>query len=563
MPSLYTAELSFVSQFVLIPIASMVSLFILFLLPGMIWRRSLFRVSVAKEDLFTSWFLVTLLLFTGATTVFKTSTHVALTQSSFLAIYAIVLVSGIVVLLMRGDRRGALSDAAIIRSKEVWIGFILCCVVMALMYDKVFIEAFIVDGIESFEFSKSLQSRVLPNWDLENGYFGFYPHFMLFSYPNAFSIMSYGEYEAAIRLPFFLYLFLTYVITVTLIYPDKERPWPGLLVIALAFLLLATLHGYYYAWGIHTDLAQPATTDLLFLLLVLLSSFYLINKRYVLFFLLGSLAVIALPIGRLFLVLMILSFVLAFRPNKQSVMTLALSAGTLLIAIELLYKLYVAFNPQGDVKWSITFMIAQYVDFPTWNNLFWDVKVLLIAGGIAPLAACFLFPKDATSKFFLYLAFFYFAFVLVNPYEKIHYFMPLSLLPTIIALRNISHQDTLPRMAWYVAFGVSFLSLLVYYYPRDYRAQTLARTVGARTCIEFPSYAEAARQTVRVHAALPLRNFGINPHSWIHYSDLTHCPKDLYDFYFTPRALSESGYVLNHRSSDSYFYIREGAQLEW
>jgi hypothetical protein len=427
------------------------------------------------------------------------------------------------------------------------------------MHEKVFVENFIVDGIESFEFSKSLQSGVLPKWDLENGFFGFYPDFMLFAYPNSFSMLVYGEGEAAVRLPFFLFLFLTYLVSIKLIHNGRETSAYGLLFLALPFTLLAILQGHYYAWGIETDLAQPAATDLLFLFLFLLSSFHLVNGRYGLFLVASALGVISLPSGRLFFLLSVLAFALSFTPGKRTVLKLAASSVATLLGTEVLYRIYVSYVPQGEIKFDAGFVLREYLTGIGAENLLWDLKTLAIVTGIVPLLACCLIVRDRVSRYFTYILFAYFAVVIVIPQEKLHYFMPLSVGVLIVATRKVSGQAEPLKRAYYALSTMSFLALIVACYPKSYEPYTLAGDFGARSCISVPSYEEAVRYLRPFYDTLPLFKHGINPHSWIHYSDLTHCPKEQYDFYFTVREMPLDGYTLHRLDNGSYFYAREGA----
>jgi hypothetical protein len=335
-----------------------------------------------------------------------------------------------------------------------------------------------------------------------------------------------------------------------------------LLFLTLPFVLLTILQGYYYTWEADTDLAQPAATDLLFLFLFLLASFHLVNGRYGLFLVSSALGITSLPSGRLFLVLSVLAFALSFRPGRRVVLMLVAGSATVLLGAELSYKIYSFYVPQGSVKFDVEFLLREYLVWIRPENLVWDVKTLGVVTGIVPLLACGLLARDRVSRYFMYVLAAYLAVVIVIPNDKLHYFMPFSIAAAIVAMRKVNARGEGFRRIFYALSTLSFVALIIYYYPKNYVANTLARDFGGRSCILVPSYEDAVRYSLPTYDSLPIFEYGINPHAWIHYSDLTLCPKDRYDFYFSMQSMSLDGYELHRLENGGYFYARAGALLE-
>src|SRR5262249_22076269 len=99
---------------------------------------------------------------------------------------------------------------------------------VAVLLPKIFWENFNLDGIEAFEFGRSLSTHLLPYWEIQDWVFGFYHNFVVFAYPNHWFITLFGPYEAAARLPFVLYLVVLFATLLLLIERGATRPLTGL-----------------------------------------------------------------------------------------------------------------------------------------------------------------------------------------------------------------------------------------------------------------------------------------------------------------------------------------------
>jgi hypothetical protein len=234
----------------------------------------------------------------------------------------------------------------------------------------------------------------------------------------------------------------------------------------------------------------------------------------------------------------------------------------MLLGAEVLYRIYTFFVPQGSVKFDVGFLVSEYLTGISGDNLIWDFKTLAIVSGIVPLLACCLFVQDRISQYFTYILVAYLAVVIVIPNEKLHYFLPFSVAVVIIAMRKVNERGEPFRTAFYTLSTFSFLALMIHYHPKNYVADTQARDFGARSCILVSSYEDAVRYSLPTYDSLPIFEHGINPHSWIHYSDLTQCPNDRYDFYFAMEPMRLDGYALHRLDNGGYFYAKAGALPE-
>jgi len=198
---------------------------------------------------------------------------------------------------------------------------------LIIFQGKIFLENFSGDGTESFGFSRSLKSSVLPYWDLEDGRWGFYPRFMFFAYPNILSILHLGETEASVRLPFFVFLFCIYLLMDGLIRHgpghSKARISDGILV-SLAIVTFVICNIFYSTWHPYfADIAEPTHVDTMVTFYFLAAILFLLTEQNKWFVLLPTRLFIGSewpdPTSFLFLVFFLLG------TNRKRIVCLGLS----------------------------------------------------------------------------------------------------------------------------------------------------------------------------------------------------------------------------------------------
>jgi hypothetical protein len=134
------------------------------------------------------------------------------------------------------------------------------------MPGKIGIEALDGDATEVHGFAASLFTRALPEWDLENGAWGFYPTFMFVAYPVFESLALLGDTEAAVRLPALLFLGILVLALADLAGRGRALRAGGSLRVLLPLLAAGYLSlqvGAYYAGyhPFHGDLGAVALDE--------------------------------------------------------------------------------------------------------------------------------------------------------------------------------------------------------------------------------------------------------------------------------------------------------------
>jgi len=293
------------STFILQPIILASSFALIFLLPGLIWTLKFYKTNFPL-NLFCIAFVTNLVILITITTLFKLFTNFSLNRTNFLILIIITVVTGLV--LLRKENFSI--DFSKHDVKKISAIILLIILLMLFFNGKILIENFTGDGTECYEYSRSLETNLLPYWDLENGYWGFHPYYVLFSYSNSFSLLMLGESEAAVRLPYFVYIFIICLILISFldIKEKKERIYQYMLLPGIVFF---TIFNFYYSTYIaFADIAHPTGTNTFFTLLILLSIYFLFKNNFYMAAITSFLSMLSLPSGRLaFLIIFVLFYV--------------------------------------------------------------------------------------------------------------------------------------------------------------------------------------------------------------------------------------------------------------
>jgi hypothetical protein len=440
------------------------------------------------------------------------------------------------------------------------------------LWDKLVAENFTGDGLEAFGFADSLISKLLPEWDLENGTWGFYPHFMSHAFFNVPSLLLLGRGEAGIRWPSFLYLGFAAVFTVALI--DPTRRWRRCaLVSALGVCLYALISMFNSTYDPYfADLAELHGTDTLYLLLLLMSMRFLLVRHRALFLLAAFLASTCQPSGPAAVLLFLIASMVALEPawRRWSIRTLLYFV--LLLAA---YRGLVALGGIGHLSGETQFSIRSFAlaHIPRSLSML-DVRAVArylwyftIWSGLLPLIACVVArPHERGSRMLALWSGAYLVLVLASPQKHLHYLSPVVLFPMIVTLRSWCsrrlHERYIPAVLALVLLLVGILCV-----PRFFSPNTAYRDFGARTCMVFDSERRAVEEADMIYGVFGVprsrsaERWGIGKHAWAYYSDL-YSPADevdwrKYDFCLTEGARPpDSLFVLVAPGRDSYFYAR-------
>jgi hypothetical protein len=299
---------------------------VLFLLPGALMVLALGQAR-SFEALVVFSFRPSLLLSIALSTLAKLVVGTPLTMPVLLGLWLGVAGAASLLLICRAQKGSALAwplqEASDFRRLFWMLGALL--VGVALLTPKVFWENFNLDGIEAFEFGRSLTTSLLPRWEVFEGVFGFYHNFWFFAYPDHWFITLLGPFEAAARLPFFLYLAVIFVLLVLLIELDSPRKLSGIeesaLWLGLALYTVVQAFSTNYE-PFYADLAETAATDSLGILVFLAACYALWAGRSRWFAAFALMTYFATPGGLLLLGLLAVFTFLAKSPQRWAQMRL-------------------------------------------------------------------------------------------------------------------------------------------------------------------------------------------------------------------------------------------------
>jgi hypothetical protein len=530
-------------------------------LPGYIWGMIFYKNQSNNFILFLISFLISILILITITSIYKGATNYHLNSITFLILILIVLAIGLAILPFyehnfKYNIFSMTNSFDKIFIFKIFIGFTFTYLLYVFLYDKLVFENLHTDGIESFIFSKSLKTHFLPYFDLENGYFGFFKYFMFFSYPNYFHILLLGENEASVRIPLFAYTLCHFFLILKFIeIRNKKNKLYNALLITLPMTIYILFNSFYTSWDYsNSDISEPLVTDQFFLILFLSSCYALLNGNLYIFLVFSFFSIPALASGRFLLIISLISYYLSFFPSKKSMFKIILCSLGIILFYNLLYRIYTQFIDIGNPRFTISFFINTYFEIPKIHNLFIVLKSLICISGIIPLIFLFKKKKDAISTYFTFLSFGYIILILLSKNQKIHYYIPVATLPTIVFLREITKFSKKYKNIFYILFCLSFLVPLVLYFKNSYDVHNENRDLGSKTCMQFENYYEAIGPSKVMLLHSSFKQTGKGYHTWVYYSDFTPCKKDNY-LYFLSK--DNQGNIILIDNKKEYLYKAE------
>jgi hypothetical protein len=481
--------------------------------PALPWVLVLARRPLRPAPLYQRAFLLNLLQTTLLLSASKALLGHVPTRAVFILWQATVAGSGLLALVRMGLGR---QRAPIDSTRPVVAGvLVLLLGLPTLLWDKTFVEDSSGDGTEAYEFSRSLATHQLPYWDLENGYYGFYPNFMLFAYPTQLAFIALGESEGAHRLPVFLYLLGTYLALAELARARQRRlSW-----IELALLLGATgyfiiYHGHYSTYELVSDLAEPAGVDTFFTFLATAAGYELFTRQRAWWALFALAGVMALAAGTPFAGLFLLGRLIAERPALRwtALRAHVLDAAAFLI-LWLSYQgfvfVYTRFHPLGTTKWDIDNLSSIYPITPDWTTALeltvrfcWVIAIVPLAG-----LAVGAIRGDRLARMLAAVCGGYGLLLFTFTRTHTHYLIPLSMFPAALLLRALAKLPASSagqtRLLTQALYGVALLGFIMFTLPFGRTPHTAYREIGRRTLMRYDSYSAAVQAVERLIESRP------------------------------------------------------------
>lgn len=520
--------------YVLTPLV-VASSFVLFLSPGGLWVLALGQARRWVEFVALA-FGASLLALVGLTTIAKLVLGPPLAMAVFLGLWLGCAGLAWLVLALRVWRGEAIawpvSQLADLR-RAAWTLAVPAVAVICLL-PKIFWENFSQDGIEAFEFGRSLISHLLPYWDLKDAAFGFYHNYLLFAYPNYWFITLFGPVEAAARLPFALYLTVLFAVLLLLIEYRALRPLRGReeAVLLLGLATFAVVIGYNGSYDLYlSDIAEPAAPDALLIICFLGATYFFLVGRVVWFWVFALMAYMAGPAGFLLLVLLG-SAMLLWRPkgSRRQLITigkLVLVCGLLGLAYELIYNPLVLGGV--DVQFSAKNLLRRII--PPDLGQFARINFLLFPSGILPaLALAAIRWQDATGRVLSTVTLAYFGVIYSQSWTSLHQFAPIMVLPLAVfwplyLRQSVRFQKVLLPITALSALAALWLSL-----PQHFQINQAHREFGYGTLYCVGDYEKGYPLALRHSQILyelipgdwkldyPHHRWGMDHQTWIYYA---------------------------------------------
>lgn len=418
-------------------------------------------------------------------------------RTVFIAWQALVTAAGVFILWR--SRRPALRSRDAVRP-AVGGGIVIVLILPLLLWGKVFVEDASGDGTEQFEFSRSLATSQLPNWDLENGFYGFYPSFMLFAYPTQMSFIAIGETEAAQRLPVFYYQFGIYLVLAELIRRRRRTlSWTeiGLLASASAALLLYLSGRSTYE--VVADLAELTGTDTFFTFLVSAAFYEAFARQRAWWGLFATLGATAMASGLPVALLILFGRLVSRWPGRQwrawrGHLLDALAFAAPLLLYHGFVAIYASVHPLGATKWALSSITEEYPIGLEAEVIGAVLANLAICVAIVPLLGAAVFAwQNRLSGVLGIVTVGYLGILIVFGRMHLHYVVSLCAFPVAMFMRGLAARTVARRVrgsAWAGYAGA--LSVLLYLgLLSDRTPHTAYREFGARTLMLFDWYPDA------------------------------------------------------------------------
>lgn len=367
---------------------------------------------------------------------------------------------------------------------ELSIAATLVVVVLVALLPKFFFEAFNGDGAHTFEATRLLMHRAVAFFDATAGGISGFPgmNSVLFVYPGAWFMRLFGETEAAVRLPFLLYLGVLGPVVLTTASSGARRPTlkdAGLVAASLG--VFAVVMSYSATYDPYcADIALPATQDTLFLVLLLGFVTATLEHRLAGVAALTALAVLCSQAAVAMTAFWLVARWLVDRQARPRVVRQALAAAAAVVTVSLFPLLLTAAGtPAPGGEHGLLDLLRKFVTLQA-TDLRRVVFVFAAVGAYPALALLRLRRRDpVVDALALFLAASFLLYYLMA-YYSLHYFVPAMVLSLVLFWRSVLAPGA-ERPGWMVpvaavmAAGALYVSL-----PVESGIYTTTRDVGRR-----------------------------------------------------------------------------------
>lgn len=351
-----------------------------------------------------------------------------------------------------------------------------------LLAPKLLWESFNGDGAHAFEASRLLLRQSWPFFPVAAGDIAGFPGStsMLFTWPNAWFLGLLGPIDAAVRVPFVIYLPLL-VLALHALVEEGGRPAGGRAVTALwlavvPFVLAMAYSASYEPY--HADLALPGVQDLLLLVVVLGFVHAMLRRELGWVITFALLSHLSLPNGLVLMGFWLVAELLVMRPVPwQALRYGAAAIGACLVASAALPAILAATGqppPGGEYGFAGAVADVLHINFLQWSRFGW----LLVGGAVIPVVLLARWRgQDAVARRVTVLTACYFLFFYMQARVALHHFAPAMVFPLIVALR-MRPEEASARVRYLNLLRAGAVVAIVLAAPRAFAIATNTREVG-------------------------------------------------------------------------------------
>lgn len=401
---------------------------------------------------------------------------------------------------------------------SIVLAAVLVAVLTAALWPKLHAEGMNGDGTEAYELSRSLESNVLPRWDMEwadpPGRFGtpITVPFFTGAYLVFGEMAILGKGELAIRIPFVTSFVMIIAAAVALCLRRTASAWVYIAAVAAVYLLL---NAYFVGYEAPLDLAEPAGTDTLTIALWMAGLVELLGSSPALGMFFMSLAVGTTYFGPPLSAIVLGALLLLDRPRLMRAAPWAaafalVGLGTLGVVGWRAGDLAVWVREfRGEYLWDLMLPALRVPSTPFF------VQAILLTGAL-PFVIPFTWTRlSPPARVMSLTGLGYLGLVLASSNKTLHYLMPL---PWLLLAPSLEHSTTRLRLAaTAVLVGVFALA-----WPTDRAIRRETIVLGTQSCVrelDVEPAALAADSVIQVFDQ-PARGdrFGVGKHTFVRYA---------------------------------------------
>lgn len=348
------------------------------------------------------------------------------------------------------------------------------------------------DGAHMFEATRLLTLKGIPFWG--RGWVGGMSSWpgintVAFLYPAAWHMYLVGTVDAAVRLPFFLYLGVVPfgVVALASVRTTKRVGAAALLLAWLCTVVYAVTVAYSAGYDEYTvDIALPSAQDTMFIVSIMAFLVGFLDGEFVLLLAGLLLSLLGLPSGIQIALLWIMVAAVLLRPIDRRMLVSSVVCLTAFVLAQLLVPRFHATLglpvPGGEHGLA---SLARYYGVLQLT----DVRRLLfviVPGGILPaLALVWWGTRDRVAAAIAALTACYFLAFYVQGATQLHYYVPAMVLPIAVHVRGLT---TRPSRRWTIATALAGVVALVVSWPPYIDPVTTLRAISGSVVLRLPGY---------------------------------------------------------------------------